>query len=192
MLCTSSIHEVSFLNFLERSESVEMLGKMLRAISRGMSKVSDALVLALIAIICTDVVARYVFNSPIAWVYEMSYICGAFIAATGIGQLMLDDGNVRVDMFYAKYSPKVKLIVDILFAICLFLPAYTALGSAVIRNCITAFQTGETSVITTWYPKLWPIKLVLCVGIVVFLLDYVLITVEKIGKLIRLWKGAKN
>lgn len=171
---------------------MELLGKALRAVSKAMSKVSNVLVLVLIGIICIDVVARYVFNSPIAWVYEMSYICGAFIAATGIGQLMLDDGNVRVDMFYAKYSPQVKLIVDILFAVCLFLPAYTALGWAVIRNCVTAFRTGETSVITTWYPKLWPIKLVLCVGIVIFLLDYILITLEKVVKLVHLRKEAKK
>lgn len=171
---------------------MELLGKVLRTISKQMQRISNVLVLVLIAVICIDVVARYVFNSPIAWAYEVSYICGAFIAATGIGQLMLDEGNVRVDMFYAKYSPQVKLIVDILFAVCLFLPAYTALGWSVIQNCVTAFRTGETSVITTWYPKLWPIKLVLCIGIVMFLLDYLLITLEKIVKLVHLRKEAKK
>ena len=116
--------------------------KIVKVISRFMFQISCVLVLALILIICADVVARYAFNSPIAWVYEMSYILGAFIAATGIAQLMLDGGNIRVDMFYAKFSRKGKLIIDIVFGVILFLPAYGALTWAVIRNCITAYLTG--------------------------------------------------
>ena len=167
--------------------------KIVKVISKFMFQISCVLVLALILIICADVVARYAFNSPIAWVYEMSYILGAFIAATGIAQLMLDGGNIRVDMFYAKFSSKGKLIVDVIFGIVLFLPSYAALTWAVIRNCITAYRTGEESVITTWYPKLWPIKLVLCIGLVLFLITYVLIIIEKVGKLIKeVKKGGKS
>ena len=145
--------------------------------------ISCLLVLALIAVICMDVIARYVFNSPIGWVYEMSYIFGAFIAATGIAHLMMENGNIRVDMFYARFSEKVKAAVDVVFAVLLFIPAYTALTAAVIRNLITAYNTGETSVITTWYPKVWPIKLVICIGLVMMLVNYILITIQKILRL---------
>lgn len=169
------------------------IDKTLRAVSKYMSYIANFLILGLIAIICMDVVARYVFNSPITWVYELSYIFGAFIAATGIGQLMLDDGNVRVDLFYSKFGPKIKLIIDTLFSVFVFLPAYLMLTKSVIKNCITAYLTGETSVITTWYPKLWPIKLVLCIGLVLFLLDYLLIIVRKVILLIQeLKKGKKE
>lgn len=168
------------------------IDKTLRAVSKYMSYIANFLILGLIGIICLDVVARYVFNSPITWVYELSYIFGAFIAATGIGQLMLDDGNVRVDLFYTKFSPKVKMIVDTVFSACIFLPAYIMLTKSVIKNCITAYLTGETSVITTWYPKLWPIKLVLCIGLVLFLLDYLLIIVRKLILLIQAFKNDKK
>ncbi|MEY8336851.1 TRAP transporter small permease subunit [Lachnospiraceae bacterium 62-35] len=172
---------------------MKAIEKIVRVISKSMFHVSCVLVLALIGIICTDVVARYAFNHPIAWVYEMSYILGAFVAATGIAQLMLDGGNIRVDMFYAKFSNKIKLLVDIAFGIGLFLPCYIALTWAVIKNCITAYVTGEESVITTWYPKLWPIKLMLCIGLILFLITYVLITIEKIGEFIKeIKKGGKS
>lgn len=172
---------------------MKAIEKVVKTVNDVLFKISCVLVLALIAVICMDVVARYVFNSPIAWVYEMSYIFGAFIAATGIAHLMMEGGNIRVDMFYARFSEKWKLIVDIVFAVALFLPAYTALTWAVIRNCITAYTTGETSVITTWYPKVWPIKLVLCIGLVMFLVNYVLITVQKILQLIAEFrKGGKE
>lgn len=166
--------------------------KIVKIIDGLMFRISCVLVLALIAIICVDVIARYVFNSPIAWVYEMSYILGAFIGASGIAQLMLEDGNVRVDMFYSKFSNKVKLLLDVGFGVALFMPTYIALTWAVIRNCLTAYQTGEVSVITTWYPKLWPIKLVLCIGLVMFLITYVLILIKKVGELIQEFQKSRK
>ncbi len=163
-----------------------------RVLSKWMSYFAAGLVLILIFLICTDVIARYVFNSPIYWVYEMSYILGATIAAMGIGQLMLDDGNVRVDLFYVKFSEKAKRWVDILFSVFIFIPAYYMLAKALINNCITAFKTGETSVITTWYPLLWPIKAIICIGVVVFLIDYVIIVIGKIVELVQLYRGKEE
>lgn len=174
------------MNFLKTIE------KSARTLSKWMSYIAAGLVLVLIFLICADVIARYVFNSPINWVYEMSYIIGATIAAMGIGQLMLDDGNVRVDLFYVKFSEKIKLWVDVIFSVFIFIPAYSFLAKALIKNCVTAFNTGETSVITTWYPLLWPIKAIICIGVVVYLIDYVIIVVGKIVKLVQQYKGKEN
>ena len=167
---------------------MKILEKIIMAISKIMSEIAAWLVLGLILIICIDVIVRYIFNSPIGWVYEMSYIFGAFIGALGIARLMLEGGNVSVDLFYSKFDRKIRCIIDTVFGVVIFFPAYTFLTFAVIKNCITAYRSGETSVITTWYPKVWPIKLVLCSGLVMFLIVYALLISKKIYELIKILK----
>ena len=64
---------VCIMNYLRMGcgNSMKTVEKLVKAINGCMFNVSCVLVLALIGIICMDVVARYIFNSPIAWVYEM-------------------------------------------------------------------------------------------------------------------------
>jgi len=116
-----------------------------------------------------EVVARYVFNSPTIWVHEgmflmfgMQYlIAGAYAAMT--------DAHVKVDVFYADWSPLRKAVVDILTSIFFFIFAGTLLVTGWIF-AMDATRVGEVS-FSEWTIAYWPFKWAIAVGAVLLILQ---------------------
>jgi len=124
-----------------------------------------------IAVICYyfEVVARYVFNSPTIWVHEgmflmfgMQYlIAGAYAALT--------DAHVKVDVFYAEWSPRRKAAVDLLTSIFFFIFAGTLLVTGWIF-AMDATRVGEVS-FSEWKIAYWPFKWAIALGAVLLILQ---------------------
>lgn len=109
-----------------------------------------------------EVVSRYVFNSPSVWVHEgmflmfgMQYlIAGAYAALT--------DAHVKVDVFYAKWSPLRKAVVDLLTSVFFFIFAGTLLVTGWIF-AMDATVVNEVS-FSEWQIAYWPFKWAIVVG----------------------------
>jgi TRAP-type mannitol/chloroaromatic compound transport system permease small subunit len=109
-----------------------------------------------------EVVARYVFNSPTNWVHEsmflmfgMQYLlCGAYAYR--------EEAHVRVDIFYARFSPRWKAIADIVTSVFFFIFTVTMLVTG-IRFGLDAIGFNEHS-FTEWGIQYWPVKLAIPVG----------------------------
>lgn len=149
----------------------------IKKVSEVLNWISRWLLLILMVIICYDVFMRYVMNKPTIWVYDISYILGAFLVVFGFTSLHLDDGNTRVDVFYTKFSRKWQLIVDTLTNILLFGPAYIMLTREYIKNALKAFGTKEVITQSTWHPLMWPVKGIITVGYIIFIAAFVIKTV---------------
>jgi TRAP-type mannitol/chloroaromatic compound transport system permease small subunit len=116
-----------------------------------------------------EVVSRYVFNSPTNWVHEsmflmfgMQYLlCGAYAYR--------EESHVRVDIFYAKFSPRGKAIADIVTSVFFFIFTVTMFWTG-MRFALDAVSVGEHS-FTEWGIQYWPIKLALPVGAFLILLQ---------------------
>jgi len=171
---------------------IDSIDNVLGKIAKFMAEIGAWLVFVLVLVICYDVFMRYIMNNQTQWGYEMSYIIGCYLACFSITQLMINGGNIRVDLFYVMFPKKVQLIIDLVFSILIFLPAYILLTKSVIYNCYVAYVKHETSTITTWYPLLWPIKAVISLGLVMFCLVFIMITVKRIAELVKEFKKGKG
>jgi len=116
-----------------------------------------------------EVVARYVFNSPTNWVHEsmflmfgMQYLaCGAYAYR--------EESHVRVDIFYAKFSPRWKAIADIVTSVFFFIFMITMFWTGA-RFALDAVSLGEHS-FTEWGVQYWPVKLAIPVGAFLIILQ---------------------
>ena len=116
-----------------------------------------------------EVVARYVFNSPTNWAHEamflmfgMQYlICGAYAYLT--------DSHVRVDVFYARLSPRGKAVTDLLTSVFFFIFAGTILGTGYIffNDSVGVWEVSFTE----WAIQYWPVKATIILGAVLILLQ---------------------
>lgn len=116
-----------------------------------------------------EVVARYVFNSPTIWVHEgmflmfgMQYlIAGAYAALT--------DAHVKVDVFYAEWSPLRKAVVDLFTSIFFFIFA----GTLLVTGWIFAMDATVVNEISfsEWTIAYWPFKWAIVVGAVLLILQ---------------------
>ncbi|WP_199525752.1 TRAP transporter small permease subunit [Rhodosalinus halophilus] len=74
-----------------------------------------------------EVISRYVFNSPTNWAHEAMYLMFGMQYLVAGAYAMLTESHVRVDVFYARMSPRRKAITDILTSVFFFIFAFTLL-----------------------------------------------------------------
>jgi TRAP-type mannitol/chloroaromatic compound transport system permease small subunit len=73
--------------------------------------------LAMIGLVALNVVLRYAFSFGSVWAQELEWHLLAALILFGMGFALQRGDNVRVDLFYAQYSPAVKYVVDVIAAL---------------------------------------------------------------------------
>ena len=68
----------------------------------------------MVAIVCVDVVARYVFSSSLQWAQEVTTLALLLCFVFAIPQVTAADGHIRVETLYERFSVRVRAIADFL------------------------------------------------------------------------------
>ncbi len=109
-----------------------------------------------------EVIVRYVFNSPTNWAHEGMFLMFGMQYLIAGAYAMLTESHVRVDIFYAKFSPRGKAITDLLTSIFFFIFAGTLIWTGWI---FAADSIGQREVsFTEWGIQYWPVKMIIVVG----------------------------
>jgi TRAP-type mannitol/chloroaromatic compound transport system permease small subunit len=116
-----------------------------------------------------EVIARFVFNSPTNWVHESMFLMFGMQYMLSGAYAYREDQHVRVDVVYAKFSPRGKAIADIITSVFFFIFIGTMLVTG-YRFAADAVNVGEHS-FTEWGIQYWPIKLTLPIGAALLLLQ---------------------
>jgi TRAP-type mannitol/chloroaromatic compound transport system permease small subunit len=77
-----------------------------------LGKVLQWTILPISAIVMFEVIARYVFNRPTVWAWDVNVQLQAFMATLGGGYVLLNDDHVRVDILVAKFSMRKRAILE--------------------------------------------------------------------------------
>jgi TRAP-type mannitol/chloroaromatic compound transport system permease small subunit len=116
-----------------------------------------------------EVVARYVFNSPTNWVHESMFLMFGMQYMLSGAYAYREDQHVRVDVIYAKFSPRGKAIADIVTSLFFFIFVGTMFITG-IRFAGDAINVREVS-FTEWGIQYWPVKLMIPIGAGLLLLQ---------------------
>jgi len=106
-----------------------------------------------------EVVARYVFNAPTQWAYDMTFMLYGTFFMLGAAFTLQRKGHVRTDMYYDRWPPRRQATIDIACYLLLFLPVvwvFTVTGWGYFWK---SFVTNETFVSSAWQPIAWPFKM---------------------------------
>ena len=140
-------------------------------ISRFFGAIAAALVIVLVVLMLYDVVLRYLFNAPTIWGNDLNtWLMGASFVLS-IAYAMSTDSHVRVDLLYDRRTrPRIRYF-DLIGLTLIILPTVTWVTLGLFDHFMTAYQSGERSGSGGWNPIVWPFKLILLVGFVVFTLQ---------------------
>jgi len=116
-----------------------------------------------------EVIARFVFNSPTNWVHESMFLMFGMQYMLSGAYAYREDQHVRVDVIYAKFSPRGKAIADIITSVFFFIFIGTMLVTG-YRFAADAVNAGEHS-FTEWGIQYWVVKLAIPVGAALLLLQ---------------------
>ena len=134
----------------------------------GIGRFAMYLLFALMAVLLWSTVSKAFFY-PSNWTLETAqFIMVAYYILGGHYSMQLGS-HVRMDLLYANWSPKKRAWWD-LFTVMLLIFYLSVLLWGAIDSTAYAFQYNERSA-TAWRPYLWPIKLIMCFGFVLMILQ---------------------
>ena len=115
------------------------------------------LTLAMIGLVATNVLLRYAFSLGSVWSQELEWHLLAAIILLGMSHALQRGENVRVDLFYAGFGPRLKFAVDLLSHGLLLLIAllFVKLSWGYV---LQAYAIGETSADPGGIPMRWAVK----------------------------------
>ena len=116
-----------------------------------------------------EVFARFLFNSPTIWVHESAFLMFGMQYMLSGAFAYREDQHVRVDVIYAKFSPRGKAVADIITSVFFFIFVGTMFWTGA-RFAMDAVQVGEHS-FTEWGIQYWPVKLAIPIGAGLLLLQ---------------------
>ncbi len=125
----------------------------------------------LVVLVCIDVVMRYLFQTTYAWVIELEWHLFALIFLLGAGYALKHNRHVRVDLFYAKFSPRDKAWVDLLGTILFLIPWCLVVIVTSFHNGMASLEINETSPEPNGLPALYLIKFAVTAGFILLLLQ---------------------
>src|SRR3954471_6920103 len=101
--------------------------------------------LPLVFVVAWEVIARYVFDQPTLWSFDVTYMLYGTIFMLGAAYALHKGAHIRTDFFYEKWSDRTRGIVDSISYILFFFPSIVMLLVVSANESWYAYQINETS-----------------------------------------------
>lgn len=124
-------------------------------------RISAWLIVPMVLSLSYEVVARYLFNAPTLWAYDMTFMLYGSFFMLGAAFTLQRKGHIRTDSLYANWSPRRQAWVDVICYLVMFMPFVAIFLWAGWGYFWKAFVTGERFVSSPWQPITWPFKMVM-------------------------------
>lgn len=150
-------------------QAVTKFISIVKTLNEKVGKAASYLLFIFMLLMVFEVISRYFFKNPTIWVHEL---CGqffaAYIALTG-GWVLLQQSHVAVDIVYQFFPDSFKRLSDIVVSLLglfmfgvLFWQGYKFAWHALISQ-----QHSHT----LFGPPMWPVKMMIPAGALLFLLQ---------------------
>ena len=148
------------------NRGIERLNKALGVVDRlneWVGRIAAYSLYGLFAVMLYDVIARYAFNAPTQFAFELTLFIWSYACLLGGGYVLLHKAHVNVDIFHSRLPPRGRAIIDLCTApiIFIFVGVLVWQGWAVFWN---SFSFLEHSTVSRWNPPIYPIKIALPIG----------------------------
>ena len=140
-------------------------------LSEWSGKVFAWLIIPLIFGLVFEVIARYGFNAPTVWAYDMTYMLCGTLFMMGVAYTLRHDAHVRVDLLYQMLSPRKKSVLEICLYIIVFFPVTAVLLVKGTGYFWESWVLRETAWLSPWRPVIYPFKAVLPVAALLMILQ---------------------
>jgi TRAP-type mannitol/chloroaromatic compound transport system permease small subunit len=138
---------------------------------------SSFLILPLIGVVGFEVLMRYGFNAPTVWAFEMTVFLYGVHFMLAFAYAHKYDGHVSIDVFESRLAPRSRAILRIVSNLVIFIPTIGLLAIWSVIYAITSWE-GRELASSSWAPAVYPYKIIMAIGFILFLL-------QGVSKLIR-------
>lgn len=154
--------------------------EIVEAVNYRVGRVAMYLIFVMMAILLYSSISK-TFFLPSLWTLEMAqFVMTAYYILGGPYSIQLNS-SVRMDLFYGSWSPRRKAWFDA-FTVMAMLVYLGVLLYGGFSSTSYAVEYGERSY-SAWRPYMAPIKIVMCIGIILMLLQAVAVLCKDVAKI---------
>ncbi|MEW5962818.1 MAG: TRAP transporter small permease subunit [Pseudomonadota bacterium] len=154
----------------EKSGLVRLV-RQLDTVALWSGRIVGWLIVPMVMSLVYEVVARYAFNAPTIWAYDMTFMTYGAFFMLGSAYTLLRGGHIRTDSLYGGWSPRTQGVVDAICYLLFYFPPLIIFLDVTWDFFLTSFGRGERSVTSPWMPVIYPLKLVLPVTCLLLLIQ---------------------
>lgn len=138
----------------------------------------------LVLVVCYDVFTRYFLKKSSIAIFELEWHIFSVLFLIAAAYTLKNDSHVRVDVFYSRFSPKLKAAINLLGTVIFLIPFCVLVIWASKNFVLMSYNLNETSPDPGGLPYRFLLKLMIPVGFSFILLQGISLTLSSICKLI--------
>lgn len=146
------------------------------------------LILFPVLILCTvyEVIARYLFNAPTIWAFDITFMTHGALFMLTAAYALQRNAHVRIDVLSTRLPNRVQHAANLFSYVFLLLPGLWIFTNAALARSYSAYVGDEVELVSSWGPYVWPFFAVLTLGLAALWLQCLIETVRHV---IRFFKG---
>lgn len=152
---------------------MERLARSIDGLSEVVGGMAALLVVPLVVATVWEVFARYVLGAPTTWAFELGYMLMGVHFLLGGALTLKRRAHVRIDLIYARLSPRRQAMIDLALYLMLVLPALVLICLRFWEHTASALASGERSGQSAWNPPIWPFRAVIVASFALLTLQVV-------------------
>jgi TRAP-type mannitol/chloroaromatic compound transport system permease small subunit len=130
-------------------------------VSTWVGKFAAWLIIALMTIVCIEVLKRYLLNAPTAWIFDAeNMVYGSLFMLAG-AYTLAQNAHVRGDFLYSSMRPRTQAWLDLVLYVLFFIPGIAALIYAGYHYAGDSWRIAEHSNVTADGPPVYHFKTVI-------------------------------
>lgn len=155
----------------DREPAIARLVHAVDKVSLWSAAIVKWLIVPMVLALTYEVIARYFFNAPTEWAYDVTFITYGTFFMLGSAYTLQRAGHIRTDIYYGQWSPRTQGIVDTTCYLILFFPPLIIFLFVTWDFFWISFLRDERSVTSPWMPRIWPLKAVMPITCVLLLIQ---------------------
>tara|TARA_R110002072_G_scaffold114827_5_gene244997 strand:- start:3124 stop:3690 length:567 start_codon:yes stop_codon:yes gene_type:complete len=163
--------------------------KFLLSLINRLATLSGALAIVMLLLLVVsmiyEVFARYVFDAPTLWAFDISYMLNGALFLIGSAFALRADAHVRIDFLSTRFPPRTQQLFNGLVYLLVLLPIFGLFTQVAIGKAWRAFMRGEVEMVSPWAPLVWPFYGAIALGLL-------LLTLQLFAEALAFLSGAKS
>lgn len=119
------------------------------------------LIIPMVGALVYEVFARYAFDAPTMWAYDMTFMLYGAHFMLGAAFTLAKGAHIRTDFFYRLWPARVQACVDLSVYLLLFFPGMAFFFWVSADFAAKSWAQSELIVTSPWLPIVYPFKTVI-------------------------------
>ncbi|MDF1590202.1 MAG: TRAP transporter small permease subunit [Desulfobacterales bacterium] len=158
--------------------------KIINSVNEKIARYASFLVFLLILTLTYEVVARYGFNAPTQWSFDLTYFLCSMTMIFGMATTWQSGGHVSVDLISANLPRRKQAFLNVFFLLTLFFLCWINIIWMLTPHLLNSWKIQERSM-TGFMPPIYPYKTWIYIGIAMLILQGIEVFIKELYMLIK-------